>query len=48
MTMAENSLQEGISILYDMEINNYLMTRSIKQLNYRIDQLGHKKPSGNR
>lgn len=41
--MAENTLQEGISILYDMELNNYLMTRSIRQLDYRIDQLGHKK-----
>ena len=37
-----NSLREGISILYDMELNNYLMTRSIAQLNNQIARLGQK------
>lgn len=41
--MAGNALQEGISILYDMELNNYLMARSINQLNQQISQLGYKR-----
>lgn len=38
--MANALLSKGISILYDMEINNYLMTRSINQLNRQISKLG--------
>lgn len=36
-----NKLQQGISILYDLELNNYLMEKSIKKLNYIIDNLGY-------
>ena len=37
------SLKEGFSILYDMELNNYLMTQMIAELNGQINSLGHKK-----
>lgn len=40
--MNEKTLKEAVSILYDMELNNYLMTISIQELNYRISQLGHR------
>ena len=39
--MADSQLQEGISILYDMEKNNYLMTRAIANLDQRIRGLGY-------
>ncbi len=38
--MADNNLKEGISILYDMEQNNYLMSCSIDRLNSEISRLG--------
>ncbi|MBQ4569921.1 MAG: hypothetical protein IJA62_07735 [Ruminococcus sp.] len=38
--MSEN-LKKGIAILYDMEMNNYLMTRAIEKLNYKISGLGY-------
>lgn len=41
--MEDNRLQKGIAILYDMEKNNYLMTRAISQLNQTIKTLGSKK-----
>ena len=41
--MEDNRLQKGIAILYDMEKNNYLMTRAISQLNHRINKLGLRK-----
>ena len=37
-----NTLAEGIAIAYDLEINNYLMTRYIERLSYEIGQLGLK------
>ena len=37
--MEKNHLQEGISILYDMEKNNYLMTRAISKLDREIATL---------
>ena len=33
-------LKQQIAILYDMEINNFLMTRLIDKLNSEISQLG--------
>ena len=38
--LQEQQLKEGISILYDMELNNYLMARGIEQLNRNISNLG--------
>lgn len=38
-----NNLYEAISGLYDMELNNYLMTRSISELDDEINSLGKKK-----
>ena len=38
-----NKLGEGISILYDMEKNNYMMTRAIASLDERIHSLGYKR-----
>lgn len=38
-----NNLYDAISGLYDMELNNYLMTRSISQLDDEISSLGKKK-----
>ena len=40
--MNKEQLKKGISILYDMELNNYLMTRTISQLYYEIEDLGIK------
>ncbi|MBQ8576329.1 MAG: hypothetical protein IJ447_09835 [Clostridia bacterium] len=37
----KNKLQEGINILYNMELNNYLMTIIIEDLTYSIDNLGY-------
>lgn len=36
-----SKLQEGISILYDMELNDYLMGKCINDLNYKINNLGY-------
>ena len=36
-----NKLGEGVSILYEMEQNNYLMTRAMQQLDQQISRLGH-------
>ena len=41
--MAKSLLNQGISILYDMEVNNYMMTRSIEKLNGEIARLGKKR-----
>lgn len=41
--MEEKDFKKGISILYDMELNNYLMTRSIQRLDYQIAKLGKKR-----
>ena len=41
--MNKEQLKKGISILYDMELNNYLMTRSIQGLEYEISHLGKRK-----
>lgn len=38
--MSEGGLQQGISILYDMEANNYQMTVAISRLNRGIARLG--------
>ncbi len=40
--MDKEQLRKGIAILYDMELNNYLMTRTISQLYYEIEDLGIK------
>lgn len=40
--MNTQQLKDGISILFDMEINNYNMTRSIEKLDNQISSLGHK------
>ncbi len=36
-------LKESIRIIYDMELNNYIMNRAIERLNNRIKKLGNKK-----
>ncbi len=36
----ESNLRQAIDILYDMEINNYMMTRSIKEIDRKISGLG--------
>lgn len=41
--MDEKDFKKGISILYDMELNNYMMTRNIQWIDYKISQLGKKK-----
>lgn len=41
--MEKHELKETISILYDMELNNYMMTRGLKQIEREISQLGHYK-----
>ncbi|MBE6654367.1 MAG: hypothetical protein E7608_02770 [Ruminococcaceae bacterium] len=41
--MNEKQLKETVSILYDMELNNYLMALGIQHLDYQISLLGHKK-----
>lgn len=38
--MENQSLAKCISLLYDMELNNYLMTRGIQQLDKKIAGLG--------
>lgn len=40
--MQGNDLKQGIAILYDMEKNNYFMTRTITLLDVEISKLGHK------
>ena len=35
-----SKLEQGIEILYNMELNNYFMTIAIRELNEDIDQLG--------
>lgn len=40
--MEKHQLKKGISILYDMELNNYLLTRMISKLDYKISCLGYK------
>ncbi|MBQ8497834.1 MAG: hypothetical protein IJ489_10340 [Clostridia bacterium] len=40
--MEKEKLKKGIDILYDMELNNYMITRMISQLDYKISKLGHK------
>lgn len=42
MEEKEKQLKKAISILYDMELNNYRMTRTIRRLNYEIDCLGNR------
>ena len=41
--MANANLKKAISILYDMELNDYYMSRTIDELNKRIDNLGYRK-----
>lgn len=41
--MNSTELKKKISVLYDMELNNYLMNEMISRLEYRIDSLGKKK-----
>ena len=41
--MTEQELTQGISMLYDMETNNYLMSRTIEGLNEEIESLGFRK-----
>lgn len=41
--MANANLKKAISILYDMELNDYYMSRTIDELNNRIDNLGYRK-----
>ena len=39
--MKESKNKEAIKLLYDMEMNNYKMTRTISRLNYEISCLGN-------
>lgn len=39
--MEGKNVKEAVSILYDMEIHNYKMTRAIQRLNYEISCLGN-------
>ena len=39
--MEGKKVKEAISILYDMELHNYKMTRAIQRLNYEISCLGN-------
>lgn len=41
--MTNSKLQQGISILYDMEINHYCMVRAIRSLDQEISRLGRKR-----
>lgn len=41
--MTSNELAEGITIVYDMETNNYLMTRAIQNLRKQAIPLGKKR-----
>lgn len=41
--MNNAELKKQVSILYDMELNNYLMNEMISRLDYEIDSLGKKK-----
>ena len=41
--MTNSKLQQGISILYDMEINHYCMVRAIRSLDQEILRLGRKR-----
>lgn len=41
--MNNTQLKKNISILYDMELNNYLMTEMISRLDDKINSLGRKK-----
>ena len=36
-------LKRDVGALYEMELNNYLMTRTIKAMNNTIGRLGHPK-----
>ncbi len=38
-----NKLQQGLSILYDLELNDYLMARAITKLDSEINSLGNAK-----
>lgn len=40
--LVERSIKDEISILYDMETNNYLMERAISKLDKKINSLGKK------
>ncbi len=41
--MVDLKLKESIRIIYDMELNNYIMNRAIDRLNHNIQKLGNKK-----
>lgn len=41
--MNNSELKKKISVLYDMELNNYLMNEMISRLDEKIDSLGRKK-----
>jgi len=41
--MEKKNIKKAISILYDMELHNYKMTRTIQRLNYEISCLGNPK-----
>ena len=41
--MEGKNVKEAVSILYDMELHNYKMTRAIQRLNYEISCLGNPK-----
>lgn len=43
-----SKLQQGISILYNMELNDYLMGKCINDLNYKINNLGYLYGTGNK
>lgn len=42
MGLKGKNLEKALNILYDMELNNYLMTRGIAELDWKISQLGRK------
>ena len=41
--MAGADLKKTISILYDMELNNYYVNEAIKTLDWRINNLGYER-----
>ena len=41
--VTSTALKEGIGILYDMELNNYMMNRAISELDYKINFLGRQR-----
>ena len=43
LTVNENKLKKGISILYEMELNNFMTEKAITELSNEINLLGKSK-----